>query len=335
MARKIEISHRTIVFTVLFLALIWVLVQIKAIIIGLFVSVLLVTALSPLVDRLTKLRIPRSLAILLVYIGMIALIIAGLASLVTPLFEQTSNLVARLPQIFDDVGMWLASMGVAGVDGRMIAGQVSQLGQLPANLIGVLVLFFSNLVIVVSVLIITFYMLLEKKNLNKYLSVAFGNEKELKANDFAGKIEMRLGGWVRGELVLMLIVGVLTYIGLTLLGVPSALPLAILAGLLEIVPTIGPIFSGIPAVIVGFTISPFTGFAVMALYFLVQQLENSLIVPKVMQKAVGVNPLVTIISLGIGYQLGGPLGAILAVPIVIVARVVAVELFDLKGLAGK
>jgi predicted PurR-regulated permease PerM len=116
-----------------------------------------------------------------------------------------------------------------------------------------------------------------------------------------------------------------------ILGVPSALPLAILAGLLEIVPTIGPVIAAVPAVLVGFTVSPVIGIAVASLYFLVQQLENHLIVPKIMQKAVGVNPLVTILSLGVGFQLGGPIGAILAVPILIVLLLIASELLGLSA----
>ncbi len=133
-----------------------------------------------------------------------------------------------------------------------------------------------------------------------------------------GRIELKLGGWLRGQIILMLIIGISTYIGLTLLGVEYALALAVIAGILEIVPIIGPILSAIPALIVAFTVSPIAGFGVIGLYILIQQLENHLVVPKVMQKAVGFNPLVTIIVLMIGGNLLGLMGAILAIPIAIV-----------------
>lgn len=332
MPKTIEISHRTVIFTVLFLVLLKFLVEIWPILVGLFIAVLLMTALNPLVDRLERLRVPRAIAIFLVYILLFTGIIGGLSGIIPPLAEQTSTLVNRLPQMFDEVGGWLESIGITGVDGEVIASQLSQLGSIPANLVRFTLGLFSNLIAVFAVLVITFYLLLERKNLDKYLLVLFGEGGEKRAKSFVDKLEAKLGGWVRGELTLMLIVGVMTYIGLKLLAIPFALPLAILAGLLEIVPNIGPTISAIPAVLLGLTISPVTGLAVAALYFLVQQLENGIIVPKVMQRAVGVNPLVTIISLAIGFKLAGALGAVLAVPIVLTIQVIAVEIFSTKRL---
>lgn len=332
MPRKIEVSHRTIIFTIAFIGLIWFLYQISSILLGLFVSILLMTAFNPIVDRLNRLKIPRSLSILIVYIIFVGLVVAGITSVVPPLVDQTTNLANNLPEIFNQLGAWLRSLGIEGIDERAIAGQISQLGAVPANLVGLLVGFFSNVVTVFSILVVTFYLLLERKNLDNYLVILFGEGGEQKAKTFVDKLETGLGGWVRGELTLMFIIGAVTFIGLTLLGIPYALPLAILAGLLEIVPTIGPVVSSIPAILLAFTISPIMALAIAALYFLIQQLENSLIVPTVMRKATGISPLVTIIVLAIGLKLAGVLGAILAVPILIVLRVVAVEVFSLKEL---
>jgi predicted PurR-regulated permease PerM len=122
----------------------------------------------------------------------------------------------------------------------------------------------------------------------------------------------------------------MTYFGLRILGIEFALPLALLAGVLEIIPNIGPILSSIPAIVAGLAFSPLMGLAVAALYFLIQQLENTLIVPKVMEKTAGVNPLVTILSLAIGFKLGGIVGAILAVPVVLLIQVVSSEVFASK-----
>ena len=136
-----------------------------------------------------------------------------------------------------------------------------------------------------------------------------------------------MGSWVRGELTLMLAVGIFTYIGLSILGVEIALPLAILAGILEIVPNIGPIISAVPAVLVALTIHPLTALATASLYFLVQLAENNFLVPKIMQKAVGVNPLISILGLMIGFRLAGPAGAILALPSIIVIHTIGLEYF--------
>ncbi|MEK7521687.1 MAG: AI-2E family transporter [Patescibacteria group bacterium] len=332
MPKTIEISHRTIIFTLLVLGAVWVLNQISSILITLFIALLLTTALNPVVDKLTQYRAPRPLAILVVYIGLIALLIGGLASIITPLVDETTNFVNRLPDLFDQFGAWLESVGIQGVDGRLIANQASQLGQIPANIVKFVIFLFSNLIAVVTLLVITFYMLLERKNLNKYLLVLFGGDGEGKAKTFVDKLEASLGGWVRGELVLMFIIGTITYIGLRLLGIPYALPLAIIAGVLEILPNIGPIVSAIPAILVALTVSPIMALGVAALYFVIQQLENSLIAPKVMQRAIGVNPIITIVSLAVGFQLAGAVGAILAVPIVIVLRLVLTDVFGFQAL---
>lgn len=332
MPKTIEISHKTIIFVLLVLGGVWMFIQISPIVVTLFIALLLTTALNPLVDKLTQFKLPRGIAILVIYIALIALLSAGLTSIVAPLVDETTKFVNRLPDLFDQLGGWLESVGIQGVSGNLVANQVSQLGQIPGNIVKFVIFLFSNLIGVVTLLVLTFYMLLERKNLNRYLLVLFGGDGEAQAKTFVDKLEASLGGWVRGELILMLIIGTITYIGLKLLDIPYALPLAIIAGVLEILPNIGPIVSAIPAILVALTVSPVMALGVTALYFVIQQLENSLIAPKVMQKAAGVNPLVTIISLAIGFQIAGAVGAILAVPVVIVLKVLLVDVFGLQAL---
>lgn len=332
MLRTIEVSHRTIIFTISLLVVVWVLVQLVPIIITIFIALLLTTALNPIVDRLTHLKIPRALAIVLVYLVLIGIIIASLSSIISPLLGQTTDLVNRLPELFDQLGKWLSSLGIPGVNGDLLATQVSQLGTLPGSIINFFIFLFSNIIAVVTVLVITFYMLLERKNLDKYVLVLFGRDREKQAKIFIDRLEARLGGWVGGELILMFTIGLMTYAGLRILGLSYALPLAIIAGVLEILPNIGPIVSSIPGILVGLSVSPIMGLGVAALYFLIHQLENTLIVPNVMRRAAGVNPLVTIISLAIGFKLGGTTGAILAVPIVIIIRGILVDVFGFHSL---
>lgn len=323
MPKKIEISHRTIIFTVFFLLGLWFLYQIQQIILALFIAVIFMSALNPAVDRLEKIHLPRWLSILLLYILIFGGIGVVVAVLTPPLVDQTSNLINRIPSYFRE-------FRVPVLDPNTIASQVSQLGFLPANILKITLGLFSNLIGIFFLAVITFYLLLERKKLNRYLLVLFGPGEEKRAEDFINKTEKQLGGWVRGELTLMTIIGIMTYIGLRLLGLEFALPLAILAGLLEVVPNIGPIISAIPAILLGLTVSPVMGLAIAALYFLIQQLENSLIAPKIMERAVGVNPLVTIISLAVGFKLAGVVGAILAVPVVLILQVVASEVFASK-----
>jgi predicted PurR-regulated permease PerM len=119
----------------------------------------------------------------------------------------------------------------------------------------------------------------------------------------------------------MTLVGVMTFIGLKILQIPYALPLALLAGFLEIVPSIGPILSAIPLVIIGFGISPVTGIAALALAFLVQQVENYVFVPKVMEKSVGLNPIAVLLSLAVGFKLAGVAGVVISVPIFLTIQI--------------
>ena len=121
----------------------------------------------------------------------------------------------------------------------------------------------------------------------------------------------------------MVVIGITNYVGLRLLGIPFSLPLSILAGVLEIVPYVGPILAAIPAVLIGFGISPVIGWAVAAMAFLIQQLENYVLVPKIMQKSTGVNPIITLLVLAIGFRLAGLVGLLISIPVFITIQVAA------------
>ena len=144
-----------------------------------------------------------------------------------------------------------------------------------------------------------------------------------RAEGLIREVEYRLGGWLRGQITLMFLVGLLTYLGLLALGVEYALPLALIAGLLEVIPVIGPIIAAIPALVVGFGMAPWMGIWVLVLYLVVQQFENSLLVPNVMGRAVGFSPLATLVFLFIGGQLFGLGGVILAIPVALFLSIFA------------
>ncbi len=209
---------------------------------------------------------------------------------------------------------------------------MSNLTSVPANLFKFIAGIFSNVLDLLALGLITFYLLLERKSLDHYLTVLFGEEKEKDIEKVIDKIEYRLGGWVRGELLLMLIVGVMSYIGFRIIGLEFALPLAILSFLLEVIPNVGPTVAALPAVLLALTLSPYHALATAGWCILVQQLENAIFVPRVMRKAAGVNPLVSILALAVGFKLGGIGGAILAIPSFIAIEVIAGEVFSSKNL---
>lgn len=327
MPSKVEISHRTIIFTVLFLLSLYLLFQIRQVLVLLFVSLVLMSALNPTVTRLERLRLPRGLAILIIYFLVLAVLVLIIAGIIPPLVDQTTVLVNRLPQ-------YGQALGLPTFDHNFIASQLDQLGHLSANILKITLGVFGNLISLFILAVITFYLLIERKNLKGYLLFLFGDDGERKAQDFVDKLEEKLGGWVRAQLMLMFIVGLMAYFGLRLLGIDFALPLALLAGILEIIPNIGPTVSAVPAVLAGLAISPLMGLAVAALYFLIQQIENTLIVPQVMAKGTGVNPLFTILALAIGFKLAGVIGSVLSIPTVLLIQVVASEVFASKRFQG-
>ena len=146
---------------------------------------------------------------------------------------------------------------------------------------------------------------------------------------FINSLELQLGGWVRGQLLLMTVIGVVTYIGLTALGIPYALPLAIIAGLLEAVPNIGPTLASLPAIAIAlFTISPTMAGIVVLLYVVIQQLENNIIVPKIMASAANVSPLIAIVVIITGLKLGGVVGTLLSVPLFLFVRTIIEQYYQ-------
>lgn len=312
MVRRVDISHKTIFFIAGFIATFWILFQIRDVIILFFTAIILMSALSPVVEFIEKTKIPRSLAIALTYIIIIAFIV-GLIYLVTvPLFEQTANLLQTLPQNIDRL---------IPADGPIDRSFLQQeLTTFSKNALGSLLTIFNNFIAFISVAVLTFYLILEKERLDKLVSHLFVGREE-QALNVTRKIEDKLGAWMRGQLSLSLIISVLVYVVLFLLGIPYALPLAILAGILEVVPVIGPIISAIPAILVAYLISPVMALIVGGAFFIIQQLENNFIVPQVMKRAVGLNPLVVILAIAIGGKLLGLAGALLAVPIAVVIQV--------------
>ncbi|OGY18810.1 MAG: hypothetical protein A3F04_00720 [Candidatus Chisholmbacteria bacterium RIFCSPHIGHO2_12_FULL_49_9] len=315
---RVEVSHRTIVFTVVFLLFLWFLYSIRAVLLAILIASILMFALNPLVTFLEKRRLPRPVAILLLFIIIVIGLSGVIAAIIPPLVDQTKSLIDQFPAI-------VQSLGGLKIDQRVLS---DQLGPIPKNIARIIIGAFSNIIAVFTLLVVTFYLLSERANLHRYLIFLFGNDgTEEKAEEFVNKLEHGIGSWVRGQLTLMALIGLFTYVGLRILGVNYALPLSILAGILEIIPNIGPTVSMIPAVLVALAASPITALATVALFFLVQQFENNIIVPKVMQKAVGVKPLVTIIALMTGVKLAGVLGAILAVPGYLILRIIVEEIY--------
>jgi len=324
MPEKIEISHRTIIFAVFFVILLRFLYYINDIILQLVVAMLITAILNPTVTKLHKRGVPRAASVLIVYFAVLAFFIFSFVVLTPALIDQTTRFATSLPRLIGEVSLPLF------VVENLTDQFTTVLSALPAHIVKIGVSVFSNTISLLAVIIFALYFLLYRERLEPTLSKLLPEQIKVKVIETIGIIETRLGGWARGQFILMVTVGITTYIGLLILGVPFAVPLALIAGILEIIPNIGPFLSAVPAVIVGFGISPLTGIATAALYFLIQQIENYVFVPKVMEKSAGVNPIMTLLALVIGFRVAGVVGAVLSVPTVITLEVIFSQYFSSK-----
>lgn len=313
--QKVEISHKTIIFTVFFLLALALLWQIRSIVVLIFVSFVLMQAINPLVVQIQRIKIPRIIAVLIVYALIFTLLSFAVAGIVPILIEQTAGLIDSLPKVVQSVKIFNENQ----ID---ISSQLKVLETVPANIAKVALSVVSNIFSGLIIFVITFYLLLEKNNFSKYSNDLFGDKGRTKYLKIMNHLESSLGSWVSAEFLLMTIIGVVSFIGYSILGLKYAVPLAILAGLLEAVPNIGPTIAGIIAALVALTISPLTALFTVIFGVLVQQLENNFIVPKVMSKTVGLNPLITIILIASGGKLGGIIGAVLAVPLFLTVQAI-------------
>ncbi len=300
------------IFWVLFsLAIVFAVIRLLDIIALIFTAILITLAICPLVDWFEKRKIKRGLSAIVILLSFFSLIIVLAVSVASPLFSQTQQFIERLPALVETVSPIKFDVNSFS----------TQIFQVPNQVFKIAAGTFSGFITFFAVIVLSYYMILEMHNLKNYF-LFWSPEKGERYNSIAEKLEVEIGHWIRGEVLLMLIVGVLSYLGYVIVGLPYAIALGVIAGLLELVPNVGPTIATIPAVIVGFSISPAHGIGALAVSIIVQQLENNLIVPKIMQKTTGLNPIITLLAIMIGLKLGGPLLAVLSLPLVLSARVI-------------
>lgn len=318
MIQKIDVSHKTIIFITTFILAVWLIYLIRDLLLVLFVAVIFMSALRPLVEFLERWKFPRALAIAMTYLVVLGIFATVIAGMLQPLIEESIRLIAALPKLTEQL------FNVANIDKSVFQQGLTSLSK---NILSVTFAAFDNFVTFIFLLVVTFYLLLERDKLEvRFASLFPGEEERLKK--LIVRIEDKLGAWLRGQLVLSLIIGTLSYIGLVLLNIPYALPLAVVAAIMEVIPVIGPIISALPAIVLALTISPILPVGVAAMYFIIQQMENHLIVPQVMKRAVGLNPLVVILAIALGSRLLGIAGALLAVPIAVVLQIIVTEVIE-------
>jgi len=315
-----SISYTSIFRVILVLVIVFALYLIRDVIALLFISVVLSAALYPWVDSMQKYKIPRAISILIIYVILIG-VLSMIVILMMPIIaEQIGQLAKNLPFYYEKFAFGVSQFSGGQTDVSSTLPKALQtlstsLGGTTKSIFSTISGIFGGLISFFAVLVIVFYITLEENLLKKFIYFFTPKKDKKYVSNLIDRMQMKIGLWMRGQLSLCLIIGIMTWIGLTILGVKYALILAVVAGVLEIVPFIGPLLSAVPAVFVGFSDSLVKVILIIVLYFLIQQFENNIIVPKVMQKAVGLNPIIVILAVLIGAKLGGWVGAIIAVPV--------------------
>ncbi|MEI7425324.1 MAG: AI-2E family transporter [Candidatus Moraniibacteriota bacterium] len=319
---EIEISTGIVFRTIFVLLAIWFLYLVLDVIALVVIAVIITSAMDPLVDWLQTKKIPRTVGVLGLFLLLFLAIGLAISFLFPPMIAQFQDFSQNFPRYFQTgeasfahLKDFFVSKNI-NLDLQQLADNFTgSITSLSGSIFSKTASVFSGFISIVVVFSLAFYMTVEESGIKKFIVSVTPDKYKVYAADLTTRIKEKIGKWMLGQLFLMLMIFVLDAIGLYLVGVPYALILAIFAGVMEIVPYIGPIISAVPGVILGFLISPTTGFLALLVYLIAQQLENNLIVPQVMKKAVGLNPVTTIIALLVGLRLGGVMGSILAIPV--------------------
>ncbi len=290
---------------------------IRNILLILLLSFILMVALSPAVDKLEKKLQSRIIGIIIVYILVIALIGGFLAFLVPPLANQMVLMLKSLnnPVLQQELSNLKFSL-------QEISKFAQNYGTSISAVFDIAMTTFNSFFTFLTLLVISFYLMIDEPNLHLKISWFTEDKKIIKLfRNYIDDLKIQLGGWVRGEIILMTAIGILTYFTLSLLQIPFALPLALLAAVLELLPNVGPTLAAVPAVIIAFfNINHLMALSVTAAYIIIQFFENNVLVPKILKENADVNPLISMLSILIGFKIGGVMGGLLAIPTYILMR---------------
>ncbi|MCL5008945.1 MAG: AI-2E family transporter [Patescibacteria group bacterium] len=309
-----------VIFAGLILAFLWL---IRDILLILLISLILASAMEPMVDYFSEKRVPRAVSVLAVYALVLASVTFVVYLLVPPVIGQMRVLAERWPdyalQLERLIGNTSVSVGDIGNYFKQFSD--SYKGGLLTGTVSVFNAFFT----LITVLVISFYLVAEDRGMKKFISTLLPVQHRDFAVNLIDKIQKKMGMWVIGQVILSVSIFILAFIGLSLLRVDYALFLALLAGILEVVPYIGPFLSAVPGVFFAFIQNPPLALAVAIMYLIIQKTEGYVLVPKVMEKTVGTSPLVVLLALLTGFQLAGIVGLLIAVPIVSALTVIINE----------
>jgi predicted PurR-regulated permease PerM len=341
-ARQAFIITLTVILTLVLAYLIWWLSEIVLLLVG---AIIFASAVRPYVAALSRRGVNRAVAILLIYalvfISTITVIIVAVPPLIMFLvsFIQSGDLSDRLAQLatrlaifgWDQFRVLIPVVQLPEQFNQLLVETTNEVQQQAWTITQSTMVGLGQTVLLFT---LAFYWLTSREQALSLLMLLSPKVHRLQVYTLWNAVEERLGNYVRGQIILMVVIGVASYVSLLLLGVPYAAALALIAGLTEAIPYVGPLMGAVPAVLVGFTVSPVVGLAVMGVYLVIQALEGNVLVPRIMSSSVGLNPLVVIVAIVAGGTINGIVGAILAIPLAGALQVIAQHLWVTPALAA-
>lgn len=321
---NIAISTGTIIRAIALVLLLWLLYEVRQLVGVVLFSIVIASAIEPPTSWLVRRRIPRILSVIIVYL--IALAVLGLLFyLVVPtLFREFADFAGVFPKsISDPFDLLVLEQALpklpavlSGLFVNVLEYLQGLLASIGAGLLRLTGALFANALSLALIVVLSFYLSVQDKGIEKFLRVITPVQHERYIVGLWNRTRGKIGAWLKGQLILGVIVGILVYLGLTILRVDYAFTFALLAAVFELIPIFGPILSAVPPVALALITSPTLAIYVIILYIAIQQLENHLIYPLVVTKVVGVPPIVSILALVIGGKIAGFFGVLLSIPLV-------------------
>lgn len=336
--QAVEIGTKLILRTAFLAAGAYLLYRLQDIVLLILLAILTSMALTPAVNKLRRRGFSRTAAVLLVYavifIGGLALLVLSvplLFSEIRAFLLAWPEYAARLDLALADIQFYFQQFGIQFDRASLFSGVGSEVSGRVGNLFSTTADILSSLIHFVGFLFLALYLSLEEKGLERLFLILTPKEYHSAALSFVERMRARISQWLFGQLILVAIAFVMYYIGLTVLGVPYALAIALFGALMELLPYIGPILAAIPAIVVGLLVSPVLGLSALAFYTVAHQLEAHIFAPQVMKRSAELNPIAFILAVLIGFELAGPVGIILSVPIAMILSLYVDDLLEKKS----
>jgi len=324
----INVSAQTLIKIAAFVIAAIFLFLARQVILGLLVALILTWAINPWLDYWEKRKIPRSASVTFVFIAFFAVLTGIFYLLIPTVTSEISTLANEFPAYWQKTNAALSGLINFSISHNIydkIAGYLNSLNSVLAaaaqHLVNGIISLIGGLFFAIFVLAAIFFLAVGDKKIKTALISWTPPAKRPYLADLISRIQGKVGLWLRGQLILSLIMFILAWLGLTVLGVKYSLTLALLAGIAEFVPYFGALISGIPAVFFASVQSPILGLITLIMYICFHFLEAYFIMPKVMQKAVGLNPVALLVAMLIGEKTAGPLGVVLAAPVITIIAI--------------